>query len=115
VNFEIQAFREPFLELGFGWSECVAKDADGCSAIDLLELFQNGAEILLVTGMIAHVIDAERDDDIDAGFPDPLRRGEFWGGGAWVKGVVLVQIGETIAVSGLGGSAGVREGCAEGD
>ena len=50
----------------------------GVRAVDLLEPFQDRAEVVLVTAGDGHVVDGEDDDGLDTLLSDPLRSGQAW-------------------------------------
>ena len=103
VDFERETFGEPGLELrGVVGGDEVREDADGGAAVDLLQAIEDRAEEGLVFLRVAHVVDGEDDDGLDARLADPLRRDEFREIAVRVEGIVLVEIREAVGVGGEG-------------
>ena len=98
VDLEREALLQPPLEPRVLGVDLVGHDADRRAAVDRLEPVQDRPEICLVHGRVAHVVDREHDDGLDARLADPLRRGQP---GEVAVGIVRVDLkaeGRAVAV-----------------
>lgn len=96
--------------------QSVAKNTDRGAPVDLLEAIQERTEVILIAGVVAHVVDSEGDDDLDAGFTNPLGGCELWKGAARVEWSGVVEVGESIGVTGInrcGGEHAEEEGVSQ--
>ena len=96
VHLHAQPFLEPLLQKRLGWRDGVTEDAQRGAAVDLLEALKDGSAERLVNLVVAHVVDAQRHDRLDAVFAHPLRRGQPRKGNSNMEGVFPVKVSQTI-------------------
>ncbi len=98
VTFKAQAFPEPALQLRVVRLHFTRHDADGRTAVDLLESIQNGSKVCFVLRRISHVVDRQHDDGFNAFFADPLRRDELRKILVRIPRIAFVEIRKAIGV-----------------
>lgn len=104
VVFHRESFLEPRMNLRIGRRDGIAKDADGCAAVDFLESGEYRPKKSFISRGVAHVVDGKDDDGFDAAFADPLRRGQFGVRESGMKRIGFVQKYVSVA----GASSGER-------
>ncbi|SRR5579885_1639357 len=103
VRLQADAFFQPFLQMLMFRIDLASHDADRGAAVDLLEAFEDGPEIRFPLVRTAHVVDSQDHDTIDTVLADPLRRDQTRNVAAGIVGVVLVEVGEAVALRGVSG------------
>ena len=102
VDFETEAFLEPFLQAPRSRLDLARHDGERSPAIDLLESPQDRPQERFVLLRISHIVDGQDDDGLDAILANPLRRRQLGKCARDVIGIVFIQIGEPIPVRGEG-------------
>ena len=97
VYLDANSFVKPLLQKGFAWGDGVAKNAQWGATVDLFEAIENGAAKRLVNPVVAHVVDAQRDDGFDSFFADPLGCGQLGEREADIKRVIAVKVSQAIS------------------
>ena len=98
VNFDCHPFLEPPLEMRFGWRDGIAENTQWGTAVDFFESLEDRATKTLESGMVPHVVNAQRDNGLHAVLAYPLWGGEFGGIQAYIERIFAVQIGQAIGL-----------------
>src|SRR5262245_56127333 len=105
VALQAQALLEPGLKLRVLRVHGAGHDADRSAAVDLLQSAQDRPQEGLVLLRVLHVVDAEDDNGLDVLIANPHRRRQLGEGVRRVVGIDLIEIGEAVALAGLGDCA----------
>ncbi len=99
VDFDAEPFVNPGPQLWVIRLHATRHDADGSTAIDLLQALKDRTQITFVLCRVAHVVDRQDHDGFNTVFTDPLRSGQLREPGMWIPRVVVIEVGQAVVVS----------------